>query len=55
MTPATFELMLIAARSIVRDHEVGRIVDPHSLEWARTLLASNAPRPADTTTKQEQA
>lgn len=44
MTPATFELMKTAARTLLAHQAAGRSCDPDSVRWAQQLLAQN-PKP----------
>lgn len=37
------ELLRRAAASVVADHTAGRVVDPHTLTWARQVVQNNAP------------
>ena len=38
MTDEQKELMRVAAARVVADHEAGRVVDPHTLRWARHVV-----------------
>lgn len=44
MKPAVFKQVLAAARDIVRHADTGATLDPLTVEWARSLLASNPER-----------
>lgn len=41
MTPAQFELMQQAARTLLAHRDAGRKCDPHALKWAEQLLKQN--------------
>ena len=41
MTPAMFDLMRTAARTLLAHRDAGRHCDPYSVAWAEALLRSN--------------
>lgn len=44
MTDEQRELMRQCAQRVLDNHAAGRVVDPHSLEWARGIVAYVKPR-----------
>ena len=46
MTPAQFELVKQAARTLLAHRDAGRKCDPHAIRWAEQLLKQNPAKEA---------